>query len=72
MDILSRGYNVAMVFDKELPKKYEGYKVINGDETDLRFKDKKGVIVGLKYKNNTGKGAKESNVYARESGFVIM
>lgn len=71
MDILSRGYNVAMVFDKVLPKKYEGYKVINGDETDLRFKDKKGVIVGLKYKNNTGKGGKESNVYARESGFVI-
>jgi hypothetical protein len=72
IELLSRGFNVAVVFNKELPKKYEGFKVINGDETDLRFKDKKGVVVGLKYKNNTGKGGKENNVYAKESGFVIM
>lgn len=71
MGLLARGFNVAIVFDKGLPKVYEGYKVINGDETDLRFKDKKGVIVGLKYKNNTGKGGKVANEYARKSGFVI-
>lgn len=71
IELLGRGYNVAMVFDKGLPKKYEGYKVINGDETDLRFKDKKGVIVGLKYKKNTGKGGKEANEYSKTSGFVI-
>lgn len=71
MDILSRGYNVAMVFNGMLPKTYEGYKVINGDETDLRFLDGKGVIVGLSYKNNTGKGSEGANKFARESGFVL-
>ena len=46
-----------------------GYKVVNGDETDLRFLDKKNVIVGLKYKNQTGKGA--DNKVAFETGFAI-
>lgn len=44
-------FNVAIVFKaKELPKKYKGYNVIDGDKNDLRFTDKKGVIVGLKVK----------------------
>jgi hypothetical protein len=59
--ILSMGGNVAMVFDK-VPKKFKGYKVIDGDESDLRFLDEKNVIVGLKAK---GKGKKDT------SGFVI-
>ena len=70
INLLKRGFNVAMVFN-EVPKMYLGYKVINGDESDLRHLDLKGVIVGLTYKNNTGKGAKEANIFARESGFVI-
>lgn len=68
MDLLKRGFNVAMVFD-ELPPSYEGYKVINGDESDLRFTDAKNIIVGLKYKKMTGKGA--DNKKAFESGFAI-
>lgn len=68
MELLKRGFNVAMVF-KNVPKKYMGYKVVNGDETDLRFLDKKNVIVGLKYKNQTGKGA--DNKVAFETGFAI-
>ena len=59
--ILSMGGNVAVVFDK-LPKTYLGKEVVDGDETDLRFLDKKGVVVGLKAK---GKGKKD------ESGFVV-
>ena len=43
-----------MVFDKrhELPAKYQGIKVIDGDKTDLRTteNDGKNVIVGLKAK----------------------
>ena len=70
MEILARGYNVAMVFDN-LPETYKGYKVINGDESDLRFKDEKNVIVGLKYKKITGTGGKEKNLAAYASGFVI-
>jgi hypothetical protein len=68
IELLSRGCNVAMVFDK-IPKTYKGVEVINGDKDDLRFLDKKGVIVGLKYKKMTGKGA--NNTLGVKSGFVI-
>jgi hypothetical protein len=67
---LARGFNVAVVFDK-VPKRYKGFKVIIGDETDLRFKDPKGVIVGLTYKSNTGKGGEAGNKTAFTSGFAL-
>ena len=67
-EVLAAGGNVAVVFD-ELPETYKGYKVINGDLSDLRFQDEKNVIVGLKYKNNTGKGA--DNNIAFETGFAL-
>lgn len=70
MELLKRGFNVAMVFDK-LPSTFEGFEVINADLDDLRFLDKKGVICGLKYKKMTGKGGAEKNKVAFESGFVI-
>ena len=46
LEAMSKGYNVAMVFDV-LPDSYLGKTVINGDEHDLRFLDPRGVIVGL-------------------------
>lgn len=67
-ELLAKGFNVAMVFDKT-PTEYKGYEVVNGDETDLRFLDKQGVIVGLKYKFMTGKGA--DNKKAFDSGFAV-
>mgnify|MGYP003652735395 CR=1 FL=1 len=54
--------NLVVVFRKELPDVFAGRKVINGDESDLRFLDEQGVVVGLKAK---GKARKD------ESGFVI-
>jgi hypothetical protein len=52
--LLKQGFNVAMVFnvknEKELPHAYKGYQVINGDLTDYRVIDGKGIIVGLKWK----------------------
>ena len=64
-EILSLGGSVAIVFGikdiSKLPITYKGYKVINGDETDLRFLDEPNVIVGLKYKLVTGKGTKGQN-----------
>lgn len=64
-EILAMGGNVAMVFGikniNDLPTSYKGYKVINGDETDLRFLDDDNVIVGLKYKLVTGAGTKGQN-----------
>ena len=71
MELLKRGFNVAMVFDK-LPSTYQGYEVINADLDDLRFLDKQGVICGLKYKNMTGKGGAEKNKQAFESGFIVL
>jgi hypothetical protein len=41
--------NVAVVF-KIVPDTFMGYKVIDGDLNDLRYRDIKGVICGLKYK----------------------
>jgi hypothetical protein len=58
----SNGMNVAAVFHK-VPETYIGRPVINGDETDLRFLDPKGVIVGLKAK---GKAKKDT------TGFVVV
>jgi len=40
---------VAVVFNK-VPKTFWDRKVIDGDLYDMRYKDKKNVIVGLKYK----------------------
>lgn len=70
IELLNRGINVAMVFDK-LPDTYEGFEVINADLDDLRFLDKRGVICGLKYKKMTGRGGAEKNKLAFESGFIV-
>lgn len=59
--IAKMGHNVAVVF-KELPATYFGKKVISGDDTDLRFLDPKGVIIGL-----TAKGRAKWD----KSGFVV-
>jgi hypothetical protein len=56
------GRNVAIVFRNYLPETYEGIEVIDGDKHDLRFLDKKGVIVGLK-----AKGLAKTD----ETGFIL-
>jgi hypothetical protein len=76
VDLLNRGYNVAVVFGvkdiNDLPKTYLGFKVINGDESDLRFLDEENVIVGLKYKLMTGKGTKGMNAkMLRDNPFIV-
>jgi len=65
--ILNKGGNVAVVFRGELPVKYLGYTVINGDIDDLRFLDgskdqREGVIVGL-----VEKGLAKKDI----TGFVV-
>jgi hypothetical protein len=46
---LSVGMRVAVVFEK-VPKTFRGIRVMDGDETDLRYMDDTDVIVGLKFK----------------------
>ena len=60
-EMMAKGYNVAVVFNN-LPSVYNGYNVIDGTETDLRFLDPKRVIVGLLAK---GKAKKDL------SGFTV-
>jgi len=60
--VLLDGGNIAAVFSGELPQSYKGFKVIDGDKTDLRYFDPSNVIVGLKAK---GQAKKDT------SGFVI-
>ena len=46
---LRRGMNVAVVFH-DRPERFMRRTVIDGDESDLRFLDPEGVVVGLKAK----------------------
>ena len=47
--VLAHGGNVAAVFDA-VPDSFRGRPVCNGDDSDLRFLDPRGVWVGLKAK----------------------
>ena len=62
---IQQGYNVATVFglkkSQPMPETFNGRRVFNGDDSDLRFLDPKNVIVGLYAK---GKAKKDT------SGFV--
>lgn len=62
LEVINMGGNIAAVFAAELPEEYGGIKVINGDESDLRYFDPVNVIVGLKSKGDAKKDT---------TGFVI-
>ena len=71
---LVQGHNVATVFGSrggfkldQLPQEWRGFKVIDGDQTDLRFLDKRGVIVGLNLKAKSHKQYRE----VERTNFVV-
>jgi len=70
--LLKKGHNVAVVFnvknEKLLPAMYKGYNVINGDLTDYRIADAKGIIIGLKWKRI---GDREVEKKVLNSVFVV-
>jgi hypothetical protein len=70
--LLKRGENIAVVFkaknETELPKYLMGYPVINGDLTDYRIADAKGIVVGLKFKHIANREAEKKIL---NSCFVI-
>ena len=71
--ILKRGGRIAVVFNgKELPTGYKigarKYPVVDGDVSDLRHLDPRGVIVGLRYKRAFSKRTGKS--IAVKAGFV--
>lgn len=56
INFVLQGKNVAVVFKpwgkKPLPPEFLGFPVIDGDKDDVRWKDPKGVIVGLRRKGS--------------------
>lgn len=60
--VIASGGNVAAVFRGQAPKTWKGRKTISGDQSDLRFRDPKGVIVALVEKGLAKKD---------QSGFVL-
>jgi len=65
LEALNLGHNVAVVFN-EIPAEFMGHKVIIGDESDARFLDEKGVIIGLTVKRTKGDNGRHIDT----SGFV--
>lgn len=79
IEILTNGGNVAVAFYnvgkfsgnrsgmQTLPTSWKGFPVIDGDTTDARWEDPRGVVVGLKLKaaNNAARNR------AIESGFAV-
>ena len=63
IEALKLGGNVAAVFRDDLPTKYKGFDVVNGDSSDLEMIYNKNVILGLKAKGDAKKD---------KSGFVIQ
>ena len=59
---LKDGGNIAIVFKDQLPEYWNGFPVINGDETDLRYFDPVNVVIGLKAKGDAKKD---------KTGFVV-
>ena len=59
--MLNNGVRVAVVFD-QLPDTFRGFRVIDGDLYDLRYRDPKNVIVGLHYKKTRAK-PNDSNTF---------
>ena len=62
-EALKYGLNVAAVFSNNLPKQYKGFKVVDGDKSDLEMLKYNNVILGLKAK---GKAKRDL------TGFVIQ
>ena len=69
---ISQGYNIATVFGIKktlpMPETYMGRPVFNGDESDLRFLDPKGVVVGLYAK---GKAKKDTSGFVKYPTFML-
>ena len=70
---IAQGYNIATVFGIKktlpMPETYMGIPVFNGDESDLRFLDPKGVVVGLYAK---GKAKKDTTGFVKYPTMMLM
>lgn len=70
---IAQGYNIAVVFgikkSESLPVRFLGLPVFNGDDSDLRFLDPAGVIVGLYAK---GRAKTDLSGFVKYPVFPVM
>jgi hypothetical protein len=73
LDSLAHGVNVAVVFGTKkgepLPATWHGFPVVSGDESDLRFLDSTGVVIGLYAK---GKAKQDATGFVERQGLVSI
>ena len=62
LSALNQGANVSIVFSGELPQYWRGFKVVDGDTSDLVMIYNKNVVLGLRAKGDAKKD---------KSGFVV-
>ena len=62
LEVLKKRGNVAAVFAGELPRTWHGFRVIDGDASDIEMLKTSGVVLGLKAKGDAKKD---------RTGFVI-
>lgn len=55
LEVYGEQVNFAVVFKGPMPETFLGRRVVNGDETDLRFLDETGIVVGLSAKGRAKK-----------------
>lgn len=71
--MLKQGNNIAVVFnvkhETDLPTMFMGFPVVNGDYSDFRPNDGKGVVVGLKWKRIANREAEKQIL---NSVFVVQ
>lgn len=72
LNAIRAGMNVATVFgikkNSPMPEFWNGMSVFNGDDSDLRFLDPKGVVVGLYAK---GKAKKDTSGFVKYPTFMM-
>ena len=72
LNAIRSGMNIATVFgikkNSPMPEMWNGMPVFNGDDSDLRFLDPKGVVVGLYAK---GKAKKDTSGFVKYPTFMM-
>lgn len=68
--MLNNNVRVAVVFD-QLPTHFRGFKVIDADLYDMRYKDPKNVICGLKFKKTRNKPDENNTFLVRIKDHVM-
>jgi hypothetical protein len=72
LDALAHGINLAVVFpDKNFPRTWKGFEVLDGDETDLRFLEGyQGKVIALSFKDTELRNERKAEARVAAQGFI--